>query len=157
MGFSIPAAVGAKAACPDRRVLAIDGDGCFQMTNQELTTAVAEGLPITVALVNNGSYGMVKQWQRLFYGGRLSSVVLGDGPDYLGLARAMGFEAVRATTTDEATTAIRRAVETPGPFLVEFVVDPTEQVWPMVVAGGSNDQVLMGPDDLGPIAHLDEG
>lgn len=150
MGFAVPAAVGAKAGMPDQLVYAIDGDGCFQMTFQELITAAQEGIPVKIAVFNNGAHGMVRQWQRLFYEGRLSGSVLGvDALDYVKLAEAMGCVGLRATTPAEVAPVIEKSLAIHDlPVVVEFVVDPDEFVFPMVPAGGSNDIVLMSPEDL---------
>ena len=147
MGFAVPAAIGAKAGRPDELVYAIDGDGCFQMTLQELITAATEEIPIKVAVINNGAHGMVKQWQKLFYGGRLSASLLGDKLDYPKLAEAMGCVGLRAETPDEVAPAIEKSLAVDDrPVVVEFVVDPDEMVFPMVPAGGSNDDVILGPE-----------
>jgi acetolactate synthase I/II/III large subunit len=150
MGFAVPAAIGAKVGRPGRLVYAIDGDGCFQMTMQELLTAVHEQIPIKVAILNNRSYGMVQQWQDLFYGGRRSATHLGERwPDYPALAESLGCAGLRADHPGEVATVIEKSLAIDDrPVVTEFVVDPDEMVWPMVIAGGSNDQVLMGPDDL---------
>jgi acetolactate synthase I/II/III large subunit len=147
MGFAVPAAIGAKAGRPDEVVYAIDGDGCFQMTLQELITAATEQIPIKVGVINNGAHGMVKQWQKLFYGGRLSASLLGDVVDYPKLAEAMGCVGLRAETPDEVGPAIEKSLAVDDrPVVVEFVVDPDEMVFPMVPAGGSNDDVILGPE-----------
>ncbi|HEX2368118.1 MAG TPA: acetolactate synthase large subunit [Acidimicrobiia bacterium] len=147
MGFAVPAAIGAKAGRPDELVYAIDGDGCFQMTLQELITAATEQIPIKVGVINNGAHGMVKQWQKLFYGGRLSASLLGDKLDYPKLAEAMGCVGLRAETPDEVAPAIEKSLAVDDrPVVVEFVVDPDEMVFPMVPAGGSNDDVILGPE-----------
>jgi acetolactate synthase-1/2/3 large subunit len=150
MGFAIPAAVGAKAARPDEVVFALDGDGCFQMTAQELITATTENIPIKVAVFNNGGYGMVKQWQNLFYGGRISASDLGTAvPDYPRLAEAMGCVGLRITHPDEVDIAIEKALAVEDrPVVVEVVCDPDEMCFPMVPAGGSNDHIVMGLEDL---------
>lgn len=150
MGFAVPAAIGAKAARPDRLVYALDGDGCFQMTFQELITAVTENIPIKVAVFNNGGYGMVKQWQNLFYGGRISASDLGtEVPDYPKLAEAMGCVGLRVDHPEEVDVVIEKSLATDDrPVVVEVVVDPDEMCFPMVPAGGSNDDVVMGPEDL---------
>jgi acetolactate synthase-1/2/3 large subunit len=150
MGYAVPAAVGAKAGMPDELVWAIDGDGCFQMTSQELITAAVEGIPVKIALINNSQHGMVTQWQRLFYGGRLSASQLGVGAvDYVMLAEAMGCAGIRAETPGEVAPAIEKAMSiNDRPVVIEFVVDRDEMVFPMVPAGGSNDIVLLGPEDL---------
>ncbi len=150
MGFAVPAAVGAKVARPDEVVYAIDGDGCFQMTAQELITATTENVPVKVAVLNNGGYGMVKQWQNLFYNGRISASDLGTTvPDYPKLAEAMGCVGLRVTHPDEVDVAIEKSLAIEDrPVVVEVVCDPDEMCFPMVPAGGSNDHVVMGPDDL---------
>ncbi len=157
MGFAVPAAVGAKAGMPDSLVYAIDGDGCFQMTSQELITAAEEGIPVKIAVFNNGSYGMVTQWQKLFYGGRLSASVLGHGVDYVKLAEAMGCAGLRAESPEDVAPTIEKSLAIDDrPVVVEFVVDPDEMVFPMVPAGGSNDDVILGPSEtqLGPAGDL---
>ncbi|AWB83870.1 acetolactate synthase large subunit [Corynebacterium liangguodongii] len=145
MGYAIPAALGAKAGCPDKEVWAIDGDGCFQMTNQELTTAAMEGFPFKVALINNGNLGMVRQWQTLFYDGHYSHTKLGGEvyvPDFVKLSEALGAEAIRVTSEDEVIPAIRRAREiNDRPVVIEFIVGEDAQVWPMISAGASNSDI----------------
>ncbi len=150
MGFAVPAAIGAKAARPDDLVYALDGDGCFQMTFQELITAATEGIAVKVAVFNNGGYGMVKQWQNLFYGGRLSATNLGTTiPDYPQLAEAMGCVGLRVDHADQIDVAIEKSLSVNDrPVVVEVVTDPDEMCFPMVPAGGSNDNVVMGPEDL---------
>jgi acetolactate synthase-1/2/3 large subunit len=146
MGFAIPAAVGAKAGRPDELVYAIDGDGCFQMTMQELITASTEKIPVKVAVLNNGSLGLVKQWQEMFYEGRLSATMLGDHPDYVMVAEGMGCAGLRAQTPAEVAPVIEKSLSIDDrPVVVEFVVDPDEMVFPMVPAGGTNDEVVVGP------------
>lgn len=145
MGYAIPAAVGAKAALPDTEVWAIDGDGCFQMTNQEITTAALEGFPIKVALINNGNLGMVRQWQTLFYEANYSHTKLGGEvyvPDFVKLSEALGAVSFRVTTKDEVLPAIQRAREiNDRPVVIEFVVGEDAQVWPMIAAGSSNSDI----------------
>ncbi len=150
MGYAIPAAIGAKAGRPDDLVFAIDGDGCFQMTFQELITATVEHIPVKVAVMNNGSLGMVKQWQRLFYGERYSAVDLGhDTPDYVKLAEALGCVGIRAERPADVTPALEKALAVDDrAVVVEFRVDPDAMVFPMVPAGRSNDEVVLGPEDL---------
>ena len=147
MGFAIPAALGVKAARPDEVVLAIDGDGCFQMTCQELATSVSEELPIIVALINNGSLGMVRQWQQLFHSERYSQVELGhELPDYVTLAEAYGCVGLRVTRAEDVDRAITNALSTPNrTVVIDFRVDPTELCYPMVGAGRSNDEIELGP------------
>ncbi|MGB7860368.1 MAG: biosynthetic-type acetolactate synthase large subunit [Acidimicrobiia bacterium] len=150
MGFAIPAAVGAKTARPNDLVYALDGDGCFQMTFQELITASTEQIPIKVAVFNNAGYGMVKQWQNLFYGGRISASHLApDIPDYPKLAEAMGCVGLRVTHPEEVDVVIEKSLAVDDrPVVVEVVTDPDEMCFPMVPAGGSNDRIVMGLDDL---------
>ncbi|NIA24934.1 MAG: acetolactate synthase large subunit [Gammaproteobacteria bacterium] len=146
MGFAVPAAIGAKAGKPDELVYAIDGDGCFQMTLQELITAATERIPIKIAVMNNGAHGMVKQWQELFYSGRLSATLLGNEVDYVKMVEGMGCVGLRAQTPEEVAPVLEKSLAIDDrPVVVEFVVDPDEMVFPMVRAGGSNDEVMTGP------------
>ncbi len=150
MGYAIPAAIGAKAGAPDQLVIAFDGDGCFQMTMQELVTASVEQIPVKIFVLNNGWLGMVKQWQKLFYNERYSSTDLtGTNPDFVGLAEAMGCAGFRAERPDEVAPTIEKALAiNDRPVVVEFRCDQDAMVFPMVPAGGSNDDVVMGPEDL---------
>jgi acetolactate synthase-1/2/3 large subunit len=150
MGYAVPAAVGAKAACPDEIVFAIDGDGCFMMTLQELLTASAEGIPVKIAVMNNDALGMVKQWQNLFYGGRLSAVEYPPHAlDYVKLAEAMGCTGLRADHPDEVGPTLEKALAiNDRPVVIEFRCDPDAMVFPMIPAGGSNDDVIMSKEDL---------
>jgi acetolactate synthase-1/2/3 large subunit len=150
MGFAVPAAIGAKMARPNDLVFALDGDGCFQMTCQELITAATEHIPIKIAVFNNHGHGMVRQWQRLFYGGRFSATDLGTvAPDYPALAEAMGCAGLRAEKPSEVGPVIDKALAiNDRPVVIEVVVDPDEMCFPMVKAGGSCDNVAMGPEDL---------
>ena len=150
MGYAVPAAIGAKAGRPDDVVFAIDGDGCFQMTCQELITASVEQIPVKIAVMNNHSLGMVKQWQRLFYNERFSAVDLTDHtPDYVKLAEAMGCVGLRADNPDDVAPTLEKALAIEDrPVVVEFRCDPDAMVFPMVPAGGSNDNVVMGVEDL---------
>jgi acetolactate synthase I/II/III large subunit len=146
MGFSVPAAMGAKAAEPERTVWAIDGDGCFQMTNQELATCVINNIPIKVAIINNSSLGMVRQWQTLFYNERYSNTDLQPTtqrvPDFVKLADAYGCLGLRAETKEEVDEMIRLALETNDrPVVIDFIVHRDAMVWPMVPAGVSNDKI----------------
>ncbi|MGH2819248.1 MAG: thiamine pyrophosphate-dependent enzyme, partial [Actinomycetota bacterium] len=147
MGFAVPAALGAAVGRPDSRVIAIDGDGCFQMTAQELATATIERIPITVAILNNESLGMVRQWQELFYDGRQSEVYLPpEVPDYVGLAEAYGAVGLRASSVEEVDPVIDKALEVDDrPCVIDFRVDPDEMCFPMIPAGASNDQIILGP------------
>jgi len=152
MGFAVPAALGAKVGRPDERVIAIDGDGCFQMTAQELATATVENVPITVAIVNNGHLGMVRQWQELFYDERYSQVHLTqDVPDYAKLAEAYGAVGLRAETPDDVDPVIEKALSiTDRSVVIDFRCDPREMVFPMVPAGASNDEIILGPEQAQP-------
>ncbi len=148
MGYSVPAAMGAKVAEPDRIVWAIDGDGCFQMTNQELATCTINNIPIKVAIINNSSLGMVRQWQTLFYDGRHSNTDLNTGhgtiriPDFVKLAEAYGCLAIRVEKEEEVDAAIQLALETNDrPVVIDFVVSADSMVWPMVPQGVSNSYV----------------
>src|SRR5690625_1266151 len=148
MGYAIPAAMGAKVAEPDREVWAIDGDGCFQMTNQELATASLENIPFKTAIINNSSLGMVRQWQTLFYGERYSNTDLQTGhetvriPDFVKLAEAMGCVGLRCESVKDVDETIKKAQEINDvPVVVDFVVSRDAMVWPMVAAGVSNDDI----------------
>jgi acetolactate synthase-1/2/3 large subunit len=136
MGFALPAAMGVKMGRPDLPVWVIDGDGSFQMTLHELATVVQEGLDIKIAIINNGFLGMVRQWQELFYGKRYVATPL-SSPDYVTLARAYGIPGLRVTQPLEVLPAIKKAAGTPGSFLIDFVVDTEEKVYPMVPPGAS--------------------
>ena len=147
MGFSVPAAVGAKVGRPDRTVWAVDGDGCFQMTAQELVTASSERIPIKVAILNNAYLGMVRQWQEMFYEERYSEVYLSpDLPDYVKWAEAMGCVAFRVEDPDEVEPTIAKANAIDDrPVVIDFRTDAREKVFPMVPAGLSNDDVVVHP------------
>jgi len=148
MGFSIPAAIGAKAAMPERTVWAVDGDGCFQMTAQELVTASMDNLPIKVALLNNSYLGMVRQWQEMFYDERYSQVFLNSTalPDFVMWAESMGCAAIRVESPEEVAPAIEKAnAINDRPVVVEFRTEASEGVFPMVPAGQSNDDLILHP------------
>ncbi len=153
MGYAVPAAMGAKVAAPDRVVWAIDGDGCFQMTNQELATCVINDIPIKVAIINNSSLGMVRQWQTLFLNGRHSHTDLNTGhgtvriPDFVKLAEAYGCLALRVEKEEDVDAAIATALETNDrPVVIDFVVSADAMVWPMVPQGVSNSYVQYARD-----------
>lgn len=153
MGYAVPAAMGAKVAEPDRPVWAIDGDGCFQMTNQELATCTLNDIPIKVAIINNSSLGMVRQWQTLFYDGRYSNTDLNTGhdsvrvPDFVKLAEAYGALGIRVTKEEEVDDAIKLALETNDrPVVIDFVVSADAMVWPMVPQGVSNSYIQYARD-----------
>ncbi|WP_082096361.1 acetolactate synthase large subunit [Demequina flava] len=148
MGFSVPAAMGAKVGEPDRTVWSIDGDGCFQMTNQELVTCAINNIPIKVAIINNSSLGMVRQWQTLYYNERYSNTDLHTGhgtkriPDFVKLADAMGCVGLRCESDGDVDATIKRAMEiNDQPVVVDFTVSRDAMVWPMVAAGTSNDEI----------------
>ncbi|MEU9073269.1 acetolactate synthase large subunit [Kitasatospora sp. NPDC004745] len=157
MGYAVPAAMGAKAGRPEATVWAIDGDGCFQMTNQELVTCALNGIPIKVAVINNGSLGMVRQWQTLFYNQRYSNTVLHSGPDHDGieppaqgtripdfvlLSEAMGCVGLRCERPEDLDAVIKQAMEiNDRPVVIDFIVHQDAMVWPMVAAGTSNDEI----------------
>ncbi len=147
MGFSVPAAIGAKVGQPDRTVWAIDGDGCFQMTAQELITASTENIPIKVGILNNGYLGMVRQWQEMFYGNRYSEVDLRGGiPDFVKWAESMGCIGIRVDSPEEVESAIDKANSiNDRSVVVDFRVAEEEKVFPMVAAGCSNDDVMLQP------------
>ncbi len=159
MGFAVPAAMGAKMAVPDAVVWCIDGDGCFQMTNQELATCAIENIPIKVAVINNGNLGMVRQWQNLFYAERYSQTDLGPHtriPDFRLLAEALGCVGLRAESKEEVDRVIHEAMAiNDRPVVIDFVVGADAQVWPMVAAGTGNDQI-MAARDIRPLFESDE-
>jgi acetolactate synthase-1/2/3 large subunit len=147
MGYAVPAAMGAKVGRPDAVVWAIDGDGCFQMTNQELATCSLEGIPIKVAVINNGNLGMVRQWQTLFYGERYSNTELGTHkqriPDFVKLAEALGCIGLRCDNAADLDVTLEAAMKVDDqPVVIDFVVGKDAMVWPMVPAGTSNDEIL---------------
>ncbi len=147
MGFSVPAAIGAKAAHPDRMVWAIDGDGCFQMTAQELVTATVEKIPVKIAILNNSYLGMVRQWQEMFYEERYSEVFLSkDVPDYKMWAEAMGCAGFRVDSPEEVLPTIQKANEiNDRPVVIDFRTDAAEKVFPMIASGQSNSTVMVHP------------
>ena len=146
MGYAVPAAMGAKVGCPDKTVWAVDGDGCFQMTNQELATCAINEIPIKVALINNSSLGMVRQWQTLFYNSRYSNTDLHSHriPDFVKLADAYGCHGLRCESPEDVDTTIEKAMGmNDAPVVIDFVVHRDAMVWPMVAAGASNDDILV--------------
>ena len=161
MGYAVPAAMGAKAGRPEATVWAIDGDGCFQMTNQELATCAINNIPIKVAIINNGSLGMVRQWQTLFYNQRYSNTDLGGAgrgaagspatveriPDFVKLAEAYGCVGMRCEKTEDVDSTIEKAMSiNDRPVVVDFMVHQDAMVWPMVPAGTSNDEIQVARD-----------
>ncbi|MEU6129692.1 acetolactate synthase large subunit [Saccharopolyspora sp. NPDC047091] len=161
MGYSVPAAMGAQVGMPGTQVWAIDGDGCFQMTNQELATCAIEELPIKVAVINNGNLGMVRQWQSLFYAERYSHSDLGTHkhriPDFKLLAEALGCAGLRCESREDVDSVIQQAMEiNDRPVVIDFVVGKDAQVWPMVAAGTGNDEI-MAARGIRPLFDEDEG
>ncbi|MDP1877206.1 MAG: thiamine pyrophosphate-dependent enzyme, partial [Actinomycetota bacterium] len=153
MGYAVPAAMGAKVGRPDATVWAVDGDGCFQMTNQELATCAINDIPIKVALINNGNLGMVRQWQTLFYSERYSNTDLQSFriPDFVKLAEAYGCYGLRCDSPEQVDVTIDKAMAiNDAPVVIDFVVHKDAMVWPMVAAGTSNDDIMvaraMAPD-----------
>ncbi|MEV4689801.1 acetolactate synthase large subunit [Micromonospora echinospora] len=147
MGYAVPAAMGAKVGKPDTTVWAVDGDGCFQMTNQELATCALEGIPVKIAVINNGNLGMVRQWQTLFYGERYSNTELGTHkhriPDFVKLAEALGCVGLRCENAADVDKTIEAAMAiNDAPVVIDFVVGKDAMVWPMVAAGTSNDEIM---------------
>jgi acetolactate synthase-1/2/3 large subunit len=149
MGFAVPAAMGVKQGRPDTTVWAIDGDGCFQMTNQELATCAIEGIPIKVAVINNGNLGMIRQWQTLFYNERYSNSDLQSRriPDFVKLAEAYGCAGLRCDSAADVDATINKAMEINDvPVVIDFVVHHDAMVWPMVAAGTGNDEIKIARD-----------
>ena len=151
MGFGFSASFGAWFAHPDQEIWLIDGDGSFQMTQAELSTAVQEGANVKIAIMNNGFLGMVRQWQEFFFDKRYASTPI-TGPDFLKLAEAHGIPAVRVTEPEEVTSAIEFARKTPGPVVLEFRVEEEESVYPMVPSGAALDEMIRRPNHLQPEA-----
>jgi acetolactate synthase-1/2/3 large subunit len=149
MGFAVPAAMGAKVGAPDKTVWAVDGDGCFQMTNQELATCAINDIPIKVALINNNVLGMVRQWQTLFYNERYSNTSLHSDriPDFVKLADAYGCHGLRCERPEDVAKTIDKAMSlNDAPVVVDFQVHKDAMVWPMVAAGTSNDDIKIARD-----------
>jgi acetolactate synthase-1/2/3 large subunit len=144
MGFGLPAALGAAFAHPDREIWLVDGDGSFQMTQAELTTAVQEGANIKIAVMNNQFLGMVRQWQEFFFDKRYAATPL-TGPDFIKLAEAHGIPARRVVDPGDVSSALAFAHDTPGPVLLEFRVEKEESVYPMVASGADLDEMIRRP------------
>lgn len=143
MGFGLPAAIGAQAACPDRLVVDIAGDGSLQMNIQEMTTAVQHGLPVKVVLLNNGYLGMVRQWQELFYDRRYSSTCLDCAPDFVKLAEAYGAVGLRAERPEDVVPVLKEGLFSPHMVIMDFRVTKEESVYPMVPAGAPITEMLL--------------
>lgn len=144
MGYGLPAAIGAQIAFPQLQVVCISGDGSFQMNMQELATLSSYDLPVKIVVLNNGSLGMVRQWQSLLFDGRYSETIFKSGPDFSILARAYGLKSFRAVFPDEVAPCLERGLKEKGPVIMEFLVDPEENVYPMVLPGRSLSEMLMG-------------
>ena len=144
MGFGFPAAIGAQIACPDKLVFNVAGDGSFQMNLQELATAVLNKLPVKIAIINNGYLGMVRQWQELFFNRHYSGIMLDGTPDYVKLAEAYGAAGLRAKTPSDVDGVIKEAISIKRPVIMDFIVDPEENVFPMVPAGCANAEMIFG-------------
>jgi len=144
MGFELPAAMGAKVALPNDAVWCVAGDGGIQMTIQELGTIAQEKLAVKIAIMDNGYLGMVRQWQELFYKRRYVSTPLSN-PDFIKIAEAYGIPALRVTNKKQVAPAIEKAMACDGPFLIDFVVEPEENVYPMVPPGASLSEVIEAP------------
>ena len=144
MGFGLPASIGVKIGRPDDIVWCIDGDGSFQMTIQELATIAQERVAVKIAILDNGYLGMVRQWQELFYGKRYVATPL-SGPDYVKVAEAYGIQALRVRHKEDVVPAIEKAMAEEGPFLIDFVVEPEENVYPMVPPGAAITEVIEEP------------
>ncbi len=142
MGFGLPAAIGVQVAHPEAIVFDIAGDGSVQMTSQELATAVTYRLPINIAILNNNYLGMVRRWQELFFNGRYSETKLSSSPDFVKLAEAYGARGIRVTSPEEVRPALQEAIHAPEPVIIDFIIDPKENVYPMVPAGGSLNKML---------------
>jgi acetolactate synthase-1/2/3 large subunit len=144
MGYSLPAAIGAKMGRPDEEIWVIAGDGGFQMTMAELSTVAAEKLPLKIAIINNGYLGMVRQWQDVFYEQRYAGTPL-HNPDFVKIAEAYGISAIAVNRKEDVASAIRQAQSHDGPFLIDFQVDPFANVYPMVAPGKSNAEMIRRP------------
>jgi acetolactate synthase I/II/III large subunit len=144
MGYGFPAAIGAQVAFPDQLVIDIAGDGSFQMNSQELATVVQYRLPVKVAILNNGYLGMIRQWQEFFYGKRYASSSLeGISPDFVKLADAYGAVGMRVTRPEDVIPMLKKAFALPEPVIIDFMVDPEENVYPMVPAGEALNQMRL--------------
>jgi acetolactate synthase-1/2/3 large subunit len=147
MGFGFPAAIGAQIAFPEKQVICIAGDGSFQMNSQELATAVYYKLPVKVAIINNQCLGMVRQWQKFFYEGRYAHSSLAGSPDFVKLAEAYGASGFRVTRPEEVAVTMETALKTPGPVVIDFQVDPEENVLPMVAPNTSIVEMIGGEEE----------
>jgi acetolactate synthase-1/2/3 large subunit len=146
MGYGLPSAIGAQMAQPERLVISINGDGGIQMCSQELAICAINNIPVKIVIINNQVLGMVRQWQELIYNNRYSHIDLAGSPDFVKLAEAYGVKGLRATNKEEARLAWQEALDTPGPVLLDFVVNKSENVYPMVAVGSTIDQMIMGDE-----------
>ena len=142
MGYGFGAAIGAKMGCPDKTVVNIAGDGCFRMNMNEIATAVRCGKPLVQIILNNHVLGMVRQWQTLFYEQRYSQTILNDGVDFVKVSEAMGAKAIRVTKMEEVEPALKMALSSEGPVVLDCWIDQDLSVYPMVPAGASLDEVF---------------
>ena len=147
MGFALPAAIGARFACPDEEIWVIAGDGGFQMTQAELQTLAQEGKKVNVAIINNGYLGMVRQWQQFFFDGRYVATPI-SSPDFVKLAEAHGLTGLRVTKRSEVADAVQRARETPGTVVIDFQVEQMDSVYPMVPTGADLDDMIRRPEPV---------
>jgi len=150
MGYGLPAAIGAQVANPSDLVVCVSGDASILMNIQELSTAMQHRTPVKVVLSNNGTMGMVRQWQEMVHGGRYSHSYTEALPDFVALARAFGWQARRVDRRDELDAALRECLESDGPFFLDVHVSPKENCFPMIPAGRAHHEVLLGPGDAAP-------
>ncbi len=146
MGFGFPSAIGAQMGNPDKLVISINGDGGMQMCAQELAICAINNIPVKIVVINNQVLGMVRQWQELIYENRLSHIDLAGSPDFVKLAEAYGVKGLTAGSKEEARKAWQEAMNTPGPVLVEFKVNKSENVYPMVMQGSTISDMVMGDE-----------
>ena len=146
MGYGLPGAIGAQIGCPDKQVINIAGDGCFRMNMNEIATAVRQKLPLIEVIINNHVLGMVRQWQDLFYEKRYSATVLDDGVDYVKLAEAMGATGYRATNREEFNKALKKALASDTPVVIDCIINSDDKVWPMVAPGEAISSAFTGDD-----------
>ena len=153
MGYGLGACIGAKVGVPDRPVINIAGDGCFRMNMNEIATATRYNIPIIQIVFNNHALGMVRQWQTLFYGKRYSQTILEDKVDYCKVSEAMGAKAVRVTKKEEVDPAIKEALASNEPFVIEVVIDHDDKVWPMVAPGAPIEEAFDEKDQANRVSN----
>ena len=146
MGYGLGAAIGAKVGCPDKVVVNIAGDGCFRMNMNEIATATRSDIPVIQVVINNHVLGMVRQWQNLFYGERYSATTLNDKVDFVKLAEAMGADVSRITKPEEVEPAIRAAIASGRPTVIDCIIDSDDKVFPMVSPGGAIEEAFTQED-----------